>query len=161
MSIVLKFLIICILLIILYQDFKDRMVYWFLYPCIGLLGALIQLLVFPKEVFFLNTIINLVFIAVILIIGGIYMKLVRRKGFLNESIGSGDILFFIFISFCFPVVSFIVLFVFSLLFSLMIHILIVKESNYKTVPLAGLMALFYSLIYFISFFLEREIIFSY
>lgn len=137
------------------------MVYWFLFPCIGLLGALIQLLVFPKEVFFINTIINLVFVAVILFIGGIYMKLIRKKGFLNESIGSGDILFFIFMSFCFPVISFIVLFVFSLLFSLMIHRMMVKESNNKTVPLAGLMALFYSSIYFLSFFFEKEIIFSY
>ncbi|HRE76418.1 MAG TPA: general secretion pathway protein [Flavobacterium sp.] len=161
LTVIFTVLQIVVLLFIFFQDYKERMVYWFLFPVVGIIGGLIQINLFPKEVFFLNSLYNLILVSLLLGIGGIYMKLIRKKSFVNESMGSGDILFFIFLCFCFPTITFVVLLVFSLFFSLVIHIILIKKEQNKTVPLAGLMALFFGSVYFLSLFTPKSLIFSY
>tara|TARA_R110002072_G_scaffold7503_2_gene40913 strand:- start:705366 stop:705626 length:261 start_codon:yes stop_codon:yes gene_type:complete len=66
-----------------------------------------------------------------------------------EMMGSGDVVFFIFMAFSFPIISFIVLTVFSIMFSLVLHYLFLrfKKGYLKTIPLAGFMSLFILFIY--------------
>ena len=156
-----KILLIFTFLIIFIQDYKSRLVYWFLYPIVGLLAFLIQ----TKENSFIiastNSSINILFITLILLFCFLYAKLKLKKKFVNEVIGVGDILFFVFISFSFSILSFMVFFVFSLLFSLMVHFVLKNKEKDITIPLAGYMSFFFATIYSISFFYNCFFLFAY
>jgi hypothetical protein len=49
--------------------------------------------------------------------------------------------------FSFSSVSFIIIFICSLVFSLVIHLSVKQKSKYKTIPLAGYMSLFFLITY--------------
>lgn len=158
----LKALIIIIYAIIFWQDYMDRLVYWFLYPVIGLLGFLIQENRIDFYVIVVNSLINLFLVGTVIAILFVYSKLILKKKLINEGIGSGDILLFISLSFSFSIISFFVLFVFSLLFSLLLHILFKNKSELKqSVPLAGYMSIFFAFVYLLSYFVNCNFIFAY
>jgi hypothetical protein len=155
----LKLILLLVFAAILYQDSKNRLVYWFLYPIIGILVFVIQLQYLPIKLAFLNSGLNLLFITLLLGVSFVYIKF--RKLSFQEAIGFGDILFFVFMSFAFAVVSFIILFVFALLFSLILHFVFQKKNQLKTVPLAGYMALFFGVVYTITFFNNSNFLYAY
>ena len=66
---------------------------------------------------------------------------------MEDTFGLGDLLLFIALAFTFASVSFIILFVFGLLFSLILHLLFKNKSKLKTVPLAGYLSLFFLVAY--------------
>ena len=144
--IVLKIAIIITLLAIFFQDIKERHVYWFLFPilatCVGILFYWNTL----PQLFFTTTLINLGFITLLLLVVLLYSKW-KLKTSISNTFGLGDILMFIALSFTFSSISFIVLFVFSLIFSLALHLILKQKSKYKTVPLAGYQGLFFLCIY--------------
>ena len=154
----LKLILIFIFFTILYQDYKDRLVYWFLYPLVGMLAAAIQFLIVPIESIMLNIGVNLCLVLFLLLVCYVYSR-IRKIEFLN-SFGLGDILFFIFISFTFSIISFLVLFIFSLIFSLLAHFLLSINSKDKTVPLAGYMSLFFGIVYGFTFFYESNFLYA-
>lgn len=155
----LKLILVIVFGFVLYQDFKSRLVYWFLYPIIGILGFAIQLYKLPLSIVLINLGFNLLFVILILSIAIMYSKF--RKLDLKNTIGIGDILFFIFITGTFSIVSFLVLFVFSLLFSLMLHLVLSNKKKQDTVPLAGYMSLFFGVIYTASFFFNDTFLYAY
>lgn len=157
----LKMLAIITFFTILFQDNKDRKVYWFLYPIIGLLTFFIQINESSFLISAANSMVNLAFVFIILSVSYFYAKLKLKKHFTNEVLGIGDILFFIFISFSFASISFAVLFVFSLLFSLLLHFVLKNNNIDKTVPLAGYMSLFFGTIYMVSFFCDTNFLYAY
>lgn len=154
----LKIMLIFLFFIILYQDSKDRLVYWFFYPLVGVLAFSIQYLTLPIHSVLINIATNLILVSFLLLVCYIYTKL-RNLNFSN-SFGFGDVLFFIFISFTFSTISFFVLFIFSLFFSLLIHFILSQKNNEKTVPLAGYMSLFFAVVYGITFFFESNFLYS-
>lgn len=155
-----KALLIIVFFIILYQDYKDRLVYWFLYPLVGFLAFALHVSETTLITALLNSLINIIFITLIILGGYIYSAIVARKKFINTSIGIGDILLFVFLSFTFATSAFITMFVFSLLFSLILHFVLKSKSSHKNVPLAGYISLFFAIIYFISFFLEPRYLYA-
>ena len=156
-----KVLLILIFFIIIFQDIEERKVYWFLYPLIGILVFVIQINESNFLLATINSLVNLLFISIILLVCYFYAKLKLKKHFTKDVIGIGDILFFIFISFSFASISFVVLFVFSLLFSLLLHLFFKNKNIDKTVPLAGYMSLFFANIYIISFFCNINFFYAY
>jgi len=60
----------------------------------------------------------------------------------------GDALLFFALAFSFSSASYLILFVFGLIFSLTLHLLLKHKSQHKNVPLAGYLSLFFSLAYF-------------
>ena len=78
----LKVLIVFVFAIIFWQDYKDRMVYWFLYPIVGVLGFLMQLFYTDVYLLMLNSAINLCFILTVLGILWVYARLVLKQNFL-------------------------------------------------------------------------------
>ena len=154
----LKLILIFIFFTILYQDYKDRLVYWFLYPLVGILAVAIQFLILPIDSIMLNIVLNLCLVLFLLLVCYVYTR-VRKMEFAN-SFGLGDILFFIFISFTFSIISFLILFIFSLIFSLLVHFLLSGNSKDKTVPLAGYMSLFFGSVYGFTFFYESNFLYS-
>lgn len=155
----LKLILVIIFGAILYQDYKNRLVYWFLYPITGILVFAIQLYYIPIELVFANSVLNILFVTFLLTVCFIYLKL--KKISFKNSLGMGDILFFIFISFSFATVSFIVLFVFALVFSLILHFVFQNKNQLKTVPLAGYMSLFFAVVYMATFCSDSNFLYAY
>lgn len=138
----LKIIVIVILGSISYQDFKDREVYIIIFPVlITLLGFLHYQNV--EQIHFLYAIgINTGVLIGIMGLLYLYTILKLKRSFFKEVFGTGDLLFFIALAAGFPTITFIVVLVFSLFFSLLVSIIVQKKQEQNTVPLAGYMALF-------------------
>lgn len=152
--------LVAILLVIFLQDTKDRLVLWFLYPAIGVLSYSLQAFTTGYILALVNSLINLSFIIVLLLVLFAYSKFKLKTDFINGSMGLGDILLFIFLSFTFSTVSFLTLLVFSLFFSLLLHAFFKNRSQHKNVPLAGYISLFFATVYLISLFIEPKYLFA-
>ncbi|MFC5048365.1 hypothetical protein ACFSTE_13510 [Aquimarina hainanensis] len=141
-----KVIIIGVLGVIAYQDFKDRKVYGFVFfVLIGLLGVLHFQNV--NHINFLYAVlINLG--VLIVIIGTLYVyNLIRiQRPFFEEVFGLGDLLFFLVLGVSFPTITFIILLVFSLLFSVVTWFVVKKRAKHNTIPLAGYMSVFLGVI---------------
>ena len=157
----LKSLLIITFLVIFWQDTRDRLVYWFLYPLVGSLAVGIQVLQIGYASALINSIINLVFILLLVSVSFLYSKIIMKRRFVNESIGLGDILMFVFLCFTFATVAFFIVFIFALLFSLVLHLYFKKKSTHNNVPLAGYIAVFFAAVYLVSFFIEPKYLFAY
>ena len=157
----LKLSLIGVFALIFIQDYKDRKVYWFLYPIIGILGFVLQMNCIPILSLLINASFNLLFVFALLLVCYSYATLQLKKPLLKEVFGLGDVLFFIFIPFSFSILSFFVLFVFSLVFSLLLHLVLQHKQTQKTVPLAGYMSLFFGVVYIISFFGNCNFLYAY
>ncbi len=155
-----KISLIITLLSILHQDYKDREVYWFLYPFAGMLFFILQYQQSGITVTLTNLTFNLFFISIILLCAYCYNLIRLKLNFLKEVLGIGDILFFIFICFGFSPVSFIVLFVFSLVFALAIHLSLTNKKQ-KSVPLAGYMSLFFCIVLLFGFFMNVSFLYAF
>ncbi|KQC29389.1 hypothetical protein AAY42_05360 [Flagellimonas eckloniae] len=126
-----------------YQDFKERKVFWFLFPLAMLLfGLLLFLNTNGLKIFIYYSAINALLVTAIVTILFVYTRLFLKKTFLNHSLGLGDILFFYAFGLGFPTITFVVLFVGSIVFSLLVFLLSKKRLELSSVPLAGLMAFF-------------------
>ncbi|MFE3872478.1 hypothetical protein ACFX5F_14725 [Flavobacterium sp. ZS1P70] len=157
----LRLLLIGVFLIIFIQDCKDRKVYWFLYPIVGVLVFVLQMEVVPIYYLAVNAGFNLLFVFVLLFVCYLYAVLKLKKPLLKEVFGLGDVLFFIFMAFSFSIISFFVLFVFALVFSLLLHSVLQHKQIVKTVPLAGYMSLFFGVVYVFVFFCEPNFLYAY
>nr|WP_286943708.1 hypothetical protein [Allomuricauda sp.] len=74
-----------------------------------------------------------------------------KQKFLNHAFGLGDVLFLCAFAMGFPTVTFIILLVFSLLFSLIVCSVLKLFFELDTVPLAGLMGVFLIVTLLLSF----------
>ncbi len=144
--IVLKITLIAALIMVLIQDIKERQVYWFLFPMIGLLsGVLLYQNLFP-DLFYKTVLLNLAFVGILIAVVFLYSKLRLKTSVLN-TFGLGDGLLFLALAFSFSSISFIILFVFGLVFSLVLHLVLKRKSKQTTVPLAGYLSLFFAITY--------------
>lgn len=157
----LKLLLLGVFSLIFFQDYKDRKVYWFLYPIVGFLVLALQIQIIPVDVALVNSVCNLLLVFILLIFCYLYARIKLKKSLLQSVLGLGDILFFIAIAFSFSIISFWVLFVFSLIFSLILHLVLQYKQTEKTVPLAGYMSLFFAVVYSLSFFCNFHFLYAY
>jgi len=128
------------------QDFKERKVYVWLFIFSGVLLGVLHFYEVFYEQFILTAIINCSIVFILIFILFIYSTIILKKAFKN-TFGLGDFLFFIVLAIGFPTTTFLVLFSFSLLFSLLLYFILKNRLKHKTVPLAGLQALFVCLIF--------------
>ncbi|MDO5986287.1 hypothetical protein Q4Q39_02620 [Flavivirga amylovorans] len=142
----LKLVLILIFTFIGFQDIKERQVYWFLFPVIGILCGILFYKNTLPELFFNAITLNVIFVTTLILIVFLYSNLKLKTRFLN-TIGLGDVLLFAGLSLSFATISFIIIFVSALFFSLLLHIILKKRSAFRTVPLAGYMSLFFSITY--------------
>lgn len=156
-----KLFLLAVFSLIFFQDYKDRRVYWFLYPIIGILVLILQIQIIPIDIALINSGFNLLFVCFLLVFCYLYARIKLKKSLLQSVLGLGDILFFIAIAFSFSIVSFFVLFVFSLIFSLILHFALQHKQTEKTVPLAGYMSLFFAVVYGASFFCNFHFLYAY
>lgn len=131
---------------VLYQDLKERQVFWFLFPIIGLCASILLYNNLLEPMFLITIIINQLFILMLIAILFLYSKF-KLKTKLSHTFGLGDTLMFFALGFTFSSLSFIVLFIFSLIFSLILHLVLKSKFSNRTVPLAGYMSAFFTLTY--------------
>ena len=141
-----KTLLIMTFLTVVYQDIKERQVYWFLFPAIAIFAAILLYNNTVRPVFLWTILINLGVILILLLTIFLYSKFKLQKS-LSETFGLGDALLFLALAFTFSNISFLVLFVFGLIFSLLLHLNLKFRTLNHTVPLAGYLSLFFALAY--------------
>lgn len=134
------------LLLVFYQDTKERLVYWFLFPIIAICSGILLYKSMFFELFKTTVMINLAFVSFLILVIYSYSKL-KLKTSIAQTFGLGDALLFFALAFTFSSVSFLVLFVFGLVFSLVLHLFLKNRSEHKNVPLAGYLSLFFSIAY--------------
>lgn len=145
MFIVVKLLILSCLLVMIYQDIKERAVWWFLFPVLLISAGYLHLSNSIQEMFIIESLLNVLILSCILSISFLYVRLKMKVSFFKSAFGIGDLFFFLILTVAFPTVAFIVILVFSLIFSLVLHLFVSKKE--QTVPLAGYSALFLILVY--------------
>lgn len=124
------------------QDLRDREVMWVLFPAIAIFLSGLHILNVGTENFLFFTLNNIILVSCVLALLWIITKFIFKKKFLNVSFGLGDMLFIYAFALGFPTVTFIILFVGSILFSLLAFIILKMFTQAKTVPLAGFMGIF-------------------
>lgn len=138
--------------LIAYQDIKERMVQWLLFPLVGLLIGLHHWFKSDPSTFLVLCLSNVVLVSVILVILWLYTKFINKRRFLNTSFGLGDVLFLYAFALGFPPITFLVLLTSGIFFSFLIHIILAKSSVHASIPLAGYLSLFLIGMLIISFF---------
>ncbi len=145
--VILKGLIIFNLVYIIYQDLKSREVYWFLLPSLMVLLGYMHYRNVLKIHFITFTVINIGVIITVLGLLYLYTVLLIKKPFFKEVFGLADALYFLALAMAFPTATFVVIFVFSLIFSLLAWLILKHQSEYNSIPLAGYMSAFLLLIF--------------
>jgi hypothetical protein len=130
------------LIIIACQDFKSRSVSLLFLVLFGISSLVHGVLINGFSVFPGFVGINLLILVFILTFVSLYFILkYRRLVFIFDThIGWGDIVFFVTLSLLFSPVNFLSFFVFSLILSLLVAIVMRLSKNSKNIPLAGLLA---------------------
>ena len=128
--------------IVAIQDLRDREVMWILFPAIAVFLAGLHISHVGVEHFIFFALNNSILVSCILLLLWAVTKFVFNKRFLDVSFGLGDMLFMYAFALGFPTLTFIVLLVGSILFSLVAFVLLKLFVRAETVPLAGLMGIF-------------------
>ena len=144
MKYLLEILFILLLGVLCFQDFKERKVTSILFIFAILLGGAMHIQQQDSGVFLAVIFVNLLIVFTLFFMLSMYAKIKMKQPIFNV-FGLGDLLFFMVLAVSFPTLSFLVIFVFSLIFSWSIFMLIKQYLKEKTVPLAGLQSLFYCL----------------
>ncbi len=134
--------LIAVLIIVFYQDLKKRTIHVFLPILVFIIGLIINF--YSAHLMFDVIIYNSLFIA-INIIGLVAYASIKEKKIINpldSLIGLGDVVFFFAITPLFNLKPFILFFIFGLLFTLLLHFVVLSFKKVKTIPLAGYLSLF-------------------
>lgn len=148
----LQLIIIITLLVIVYGDFKERLVWNISFVVFGIVGSLLFYLHTNATYFLTSIVCNTLIVVFIIGVSYLMAKYVLKKKSLSDVLGLGDILFFFGFALSFPIVSFLNFFLFSILFTYALYILLkkIKVIKVNTIPLAGSMALFLVVVYVID-----------
>ena len=128
-----------ILSVFVYQDFKYRHINgWFLIPLtIILLINGIQTTQ-DKNFLFSNMVLNLIFLVIQFFLLGFYFFVKERNiNIVNNKLGIGDILLFLILCISFSFKNYIIFYIITLIFSLVISMIMIKRNKDYTIPLAG------------------------
>ena len=140
MDIAMELLLIGLLLLVFIQDMKFRAIHIALPVVISILGLYVFIENnFDKSILFYNGL----FLVITLL--GLYLYLsVKNRKLTNpfNSIGKGDILFFVAIIPYFSTANYILYFITGMLFSILMFFIIKLKTRTNLVPLAGLLAFY-------------------
>jgi hypothetical protein len=149
------YLILIPLIIIVYQDFKQRSISWWTIPLLLIIGGIQSYFINDWQQGLQFFLVNILFIGFQYLVLTIYFSLKEKRlvQIVNKWIGLGDWLFFIGLATLFSVVHFTMFFIFSI-FLILVFFLILKNTilkQVKTIPLAGAMSLVYILTWLFFF----------
>ena len=136
-----EILLVGLLGIVIYQDFKFRAVSWIVFPILGAIASALGLMHVTGAELLDSAIVNLGFVG--LIFGGLtlYFSIKERAlvNIINKYIGIADLLLLIVIALLFSPVNFIMYYVTSLVLITMgsVVYLLIKKDMKAEIPLAG------------------------
>lgn len=157
MIFVIKILLISALGIIVYQDIKDHMIWWFLPVVFGFCGAYLFYKSALADVFVYTAVLNLVFIIGVGAVLWLLAILKKDKSYYKNILGLGDVLMIIAFAISFSFFQFINLFLGAIVFSWVLHFLF--GQNRREVPLAGYMSIFLIVIFLGSWVYDESILY--
>lgn len=145
MLIIIHICLILFLVLISFQDFKQREISWILIPLAFLALLFNASTVVSMENLIKNTLFNLAFVTLQLVLLTIYMSIKNKKAvnILREHLGLGDVLFFVVLCIAFSPVNFIVFYILSLIATLagcIVYVSVFSKKAMDEIPLAGGMA---------------------
>ena len=147
---IIKFLICLVLLFIMIQDFRFRAVHWILFPVLLILLVTESLFVSKIDNYLDSISINLLVILLqgLILIGYYKLKGTHFINFIKDRIGMGDLLFVLVMAFAFSWSTFLLYYIAGLLFTLITWLAVRNLIRLRSqlVPLAGMLALFMTLI---------------
>ena len=147
---ILKLLICLVLLIIMIQDFRFRAVHWILFPVLLILLVTESLFVSKIDNYLDSISINLLVILLqgLILIGYYKLKGTHFINFIKDRIGMGDLLFVLVMAFAFSWSTFLLYYIAGLSFTLITWFAVRNLIRLRSqlVPLAGMLALFMTLI---------------
>ena len=128
------------MLIVSYQDFKERAISWWTLPLLLAFSFFLDNRGIKSTL--IETGINMGFIFINLIVVTLYFSIKESKlvNIVNTKLGIGDILFFFSCCFIFSLPNFVLFFLFSLVFAVFLTLVARKLISNNSVPLAGIMA---------------------
>ncbi|UZO80686.1 hypothetical protein NBT05_17305 [Aquimarina sp. ERC-38] len=149
MNVVFQALVVIVLAIITWQDFKMRAIHIGLPIALGIIG----ILNFYKKGYHTSILLyNIIFLG--LTFTGLYMyMMIKNKKWnynLSEVIGLGDILFFMSVLPYFSTYNYILFFITGMVFSILGFLLLKFLVQTELVPLAGLLAIYMMLLLMID-----------
>ncbi|MBN8696063.1 MAG: hypothetical protein J0L87_06000 [Bacteroidetes bacterium] len=158
MIIVIDCLLIVLLGVIAFQDFKFRAISWYLLPLILFLLLYKGLCILENEVLVKNSSFNLAFVIIQFVGLTVYMSIKNKKivNIVNSYIGLGDLLFFVVICVAFSPFNFILFFVVSNILTLIIFTIykIFISRTVEEIPLAGAQSIMFQLLIFYNMFIS-------
>ncbi len=151
MTLLLTILILFDFLMIAYQDFKSKLVSWFLFPIAFILLALYNISIVNLYTLLTFFLLNIIIIAFLILVLIVYFFIKNKKfiNIFNEYIGLGDILLFVILGIAFSPMNFIIFMVLSLTITLIIFAVrfFINKNVNRYIPLAGLFSIYFSLIF--------------
>lgn len=147
MDFLLIFAILVVLVLIFWQDMKDRAVSWYFFPILFVLVFLYKIPSEGLEKIIEFAGINTLFLLIQLVMVSLYFSLKNREwvNITKEYLGIGDVLFLFVITPLLTPVLYVLFYLISLLLIVVVAMLVKIIKNYnKTIPLAGLQALLLS-----------------
>ena len=146
------------LLILIYQDIKNRKIFFGLsisFPFVFLVAQ--KDFIFNKSYLF-DVLFNVSFIIFQLVIVSIYFFFKEKKIFnpIDSKLGLGDIIFLFSTTFIFSRINFILFIISGLLFSIILFLLckFIQKRISQTIPLVGFMSIYLIIIYISSFIIK-------
>lgn len=151
---ILNIILCCFLLIITFQDFKDRSIHVFGVVAVFLMGLL---LLWFEDGELSGFIAPALFILVVFFGLWIYLSIKQRQLInpLKNHIGLGDVLFFFAITPLFSLKNYMLFFITGMLLSLILSGLFTKKNS--MIPLAGILALYLAFLKIGTLFLSVDI----
>lgn len=155
MEILALIILIPTLLVVIYQDFKERLISWWLVP---LLFVSFVLGHYSESVMesLTKVVSNWSFLLLQYLLLSLYFSIKQKVwvNIANQYIGWGDIWFLVMIAFAFSFIHFILVFVSGLVFSLLLFFILksTKIIKQKTVPLAGTFSVYLIIIHLGAYF---------
>lgn len=154
MQLFLLITILSLFAMIIWQDFKDRAIDWWLIPALFVVLCADGIMQAGTTTFLKQLSVNLMIVAVQLLVIWLYFIIKNKKvvNIIDSQIGLGDVLFFFVIAAMFEPLNFIMGYTISLLLVLGAWLMLKGKSNVlNTIPLAGGMSVVMSIFILISF----------
>ena len=154
-----KLLLLAVLILIAYQDFKYREIHWALFLVIAVFFFIDGQTNMPFNKYLLNTLYNMIFVLLQFVFVYVFY-LIRGHSFkslFTNIIGVGDCLLISILTLAFSWHGFLLYYIGGLFFTLLIWLFVknLKMANNKLIPFAGLLSIYCVLLVILEFFLPN------
>lgn len=145
MLLIIHSILIALMVVAFVQDMRHRAITWYVFP---LIGAAAICLFFVEGNSLLNVLMNLLFVTVIIGCLFIYIALKEKQivNIFENHFGIGDVLFLVAVTPLFDQQHFVLFFISGMFLSALIHLTVYRKKNVPTIPLAGYLAAYITLL---------------